>query len=190
MILGICLLGNNLFAQGPEVTSWLQNTTQNGTYYISGNSTPIDLGILFNCQEVSYSTDYVYIKTHGIPAYPSGPFLDGNPSIAEDQNAIFRFPRNPAVENGPKTPTTMGNIGVFINGTALFDNRDGVAWNSGTSSLCGGPEILHVLEDQPQLCRGIVMLFKPKNRGLIVQRDTRLWEIITIIRILRLLSWI
>lgn len=139
MILGICLLGNNLFAQGPEVTSWLQNTTQNGTYYISGNSTPIDLGILFNCQEVSYSTDYVYIKTHGIPAYPSGPFLDGNPSIAEDQNAIFRFPRNPAVENGPKTPTTMGNIGVFINGTALFDNRDGVAWNSGTSSLCGGP---------------------------------------------------
>jgi hypothetical protein len=40
---------------------------------------------------------------------------------------------------GTKMPTTMGNIGVFINGVALFDNRDGVYWNSGTSSLCGGP---------------------------------------------------
>lgn len=125
--------------QGPEVTSWLQNTTQNGMYYISGNSTAQSLGIPFNCQEISYSTNFVYVKTHGIPAYPSGPFLDGNPSIAQDQNAIFKIPRNPVEETGTKTPTTMGNIGVFINGVALFDNRDGVAWNTSTSSLCGGP---------------------------------------------------
>lgn len=133
------LLGTLAYAQGPEITSWLQNTTQNGMYYISGNSTAQDLGILYNCQEVSYSNNFVYIKTHGVPAYPSGPFLDGNPSIAEDQNAIFKFPRVPSVETGTKTPTTMGNIGVFINGVALFDNRDGVAWNTSTSALCGGP---------------------------------------------------
>ncbi|NBQ47174.1 MAG: YHYH protein [Sphingobacteriia bacterium] len=28
---------------------------------------------------------------------------------------------------------------VIINGTAMFDYRDGVAWNNTTSSLCGGP---------------------------------------------------
>ena len=90
-------------------------------------------------QEISYSTDYVYVKTHGIPAYPTGPFLDGNPSVASDQDAIFKIPLNPQENTGTPYATVMGNIGVFINGAALFDNRDGVAWNTATSSLCGGP---------------------------------------------------
>jgi len=132
-------LGSYSSAQGPVITSWLQNTTGNGTYYVSGNSTAIDNGILFNCQEISYSSGYVYIQTTGVPAYPTGPFLDGNPSVAQDQNVIFKFPRNPQQETGPATPTTPGRIGVFINGASLFDFRDGVAWNSTTNSLCGGP---------------------------------------------------
>ncbi|MCC7244851.1 MAG: YHYH protein, partial [Saprospiraceae bacterium] len=37
------------------------------------------------------------------------------------------------------TATTGGNIGIFINGVALFDYRDGVAWNTNTNALCGGP---------------------------------------------------
>ena len=40
---------------------------------------------------------------------------------------------------GTPTATTGGNIGIFINGVALFDYRDGVAWNTSTNSLCGGP---------------------------------------------------
>lgn len=123
----------------PAITSWLQNTTITGTYYVSGNSTAISNGILVNCQLVEYSNDYVYVHTKGIPAYPTGPFLDGNPSQAQNQNAIFRFPLNPVQNTGTLTPTTMGNIGVFINGVALFDYRDGVAWNPSTNALCGGP---------------------------------------------------
>lgn len=106
---------------------------------MSGNSTPIDNSIEFNCQEVSYSANSVFIKTNGIPAYPTGPFLDGNPSQASDQNAIFKFPLNPQENTGTPTSTNAGNIGVFINGVALFDYRDGVAWNSSTNALCGGP---------------------------------------------------
>ncbi len=131
--------GFSTFAQGPAVTSWLQNTTATGSYYMSGNSTPIDNSIEFNCQEVSYSANSVFIKTNGIPAYPTGPFLDGNPSQASDQNAIFKFPLNPQENTGTPTSTNAGNIGVFINGVALFDYRDGVAWNSSTNALCGGP---------------------------------------------------
>lgn len=139
VFLSAALLANLSLAQGPEVTSWLQNTTNTGSYYMTGNSIAIDNGIPYNCQEVSYSANYVYIKTNGIPAYPTGPFQDGNPSQAEDQDAIFRFPRFPQQETGTQTATTMGNIGVFINGTALFDYRDGVYWNTATSALCGGP---------------------------------------------------
>lgn len=126
-------------AQSPAVTSWLQNTTETGTYYIQGSSTPLNNGILYNCQKVEYSVDFVYVSTHGIPAYTTGPFLDGNPSVASDQDAIYKIPLFPIENTGTPSATTPGNIGVFINGVSLFDYRDGVAWNPNTNALCGGP---------------------------------------------------
>ena len=123
----------------PAITSFLQNTTATGTYYVSGNSTAQSNGILVNCQLVEYSTTGVYVHTTGIPAYPTGPFLDGNPSLATNQSAIFKIPFAPTQNTGTATATTGGNIGIFINGVALFDYRDGVAWNATTNALCGGP---------------------------------------------------
>ena len=77
------------------------------------------------------------ISATGIPSYITGPF-PGNPSIATAQNKIFRIPLNPVQGTGT-VATTGGNIGVFKNGVALFDYRDGVAWNNATGALCGGP---------------------------------------------------
>jgi hypothetical protein len=132
---------NSIIAQtNPIITSWLQNTTGIvGRHYVSGNSTAITDAVEANVQTVQYSTDYVYVSTHGIPAYITGPFLDGNPSLATDQNGIFKFPLVPTQNTGVGTATSGGNIGLFINGVALFDYRDGVAWNPSTSALCGGP---------------------------------------------------
>ncbi len=127
-----------LQAQGPTVTSWLQNTTETGTYYVNGNENALDNNILYNCQLVEYSDDFVYVHTKGIPSYPTGPFLDGNPSQASDQDAIYKIPLDPQPGSGNDN-TTGGNIGVFINGVSLFDYRDGVAWNPNTNALCGGP---------------------------------------------------
>jgi hypothetical protein len=123
----------------PAITCWLQNTVTTGSYYVNGNPTPIANNILVNCQQVQYSANNVYISTKGIPAYPTGPFLDGNPSQAQNQNAIFKFPLSPQQNTNTPTATTMGNIGVFRNGVALFDPKDGVSWKSSTSSLAGGP---------------------------------------------------
>lgn len=122
----------------PAITSWLQNTTTTGTYYVQGNSTAISNNTLVNCQKVSYTMNYVFVEATGIPAYPTGPFLDGNPSQATDQSAIFKISLNPTPAT-TLTSTTPGNIGIFVNGVALFDYRDGVGWNSSTSSPCGGP---------------------------------------------------
>ena len=128
------------FAQtNPAVSAWLQNTTQTGTYYVSGNSIALDNNILVNCQKVEYSSDFVYVTTTGVPAYPTGPFLDGNPSLASNQNAIYKLPLSPTPNTGTLANTTGGNIGIFINGVSLFDYRDGVAWNPNTNALCGGP---------------------------------------------------
>jgi hypothetical protein len=144
----------------PAITSWLQNTTQTGTYYVSGNSTALSNGILVNCQTVQYSANNVYINTTGVPAHPTGPFLDNNPSVAANQSALFKFPLTPVQNTGTLTTTTGGNIGVFINGVALFDYRDGVAWNATTNALCGGP-------GNPQ-CPGGPQTVQPWTRDAIV----------------------
>ncbi len=124
----------------PTITSWLINTSgQKSRRYAVGSSTIINGTDSVNVQRVSYSDNFVYIRTKGLPAYPTGPFQDGNPSVATSQNATFKFPLNPAPNTGTPTATTGGNIGVFINGVALFDYRDGVAWNPNSNSLCGGP---------------------------------------------------
>lgn len=139
LILGIFTGVAMANAQSPAITSWLQNTTETGSYYVSGNSTAISNNVLVNCQKVEYSSDFVYVSTKGIPAYPTGPFLDGNPSLATDQDAIFQIPLSPQPNTGTPTPTSGNNIGIFVNGVALFDYRDGVGWNTATNALCGGP---------------------------------------------------
>jgi hypothetical protein len=123
----------------PIITSWLQNTTVNGSYYMKNNPTPISNNIKANVQLVRYSQSNVYVNTNGIPAYPTGPFQDGNPSQAQSQNGIFRFPLQAQKNEGTPVKTTMGNIGLFINGVALFDSRDGVSWNNAQQRVVGGP---------------------------------------------------
>ncbi len=133
----VMTLGLN--AQSPSITSWLQNTTETGSYYATGNSTAIDNGALVNCQQVEYSDDWVYVHTQGVPAYPTGPFQDGNPSNAEAQDLIYKLPLAPTENTGTLMETLPGKNGVFINGVSIYDYRDGVAWNPDTNALCGGP---------------------------------------------------
>ena len=141
LTISLLLSGTALIAQtNPAITEWLQNTTSiMGRHYVSGSSTAIQDNVEANIQTVQYSNNWVYVSTNGIPAYVTGPFMDGNPSLATDQNAIFKFPLTPTQNTGTPTSTTMGNIGVFINGVALFDYRDGVSYKSSTSAEAGGP---------------------------------------------------
>jgi hypothetical protein len=141
LLVSLVLSFSGLVAQtNPAITSWLRNTTGiTGRHYVSGNYTPINDTPLANVQTVQYSTNWVYVSTNGIPAYITGPFLDGNPSLATSQNAIFKISLNPTQNTGTLTATTGGNIGIFINGVALFDYRDGVSWKNSTNSMAGGP---------------------------------------------------
>jgi len=123
----------------PAITSWLQNTTVKGRHYVSGNSTPIADTYTANVQSVKYSANFVYATTQGIPSYVVGPYLDGNTNQAGNQNAIFKFPLNPVQNTGTAVSTPMGNIGVFINGVAMFNYSDGISWKNSTGAFAGGP---------------------------------------------------
>ncbi len=136
----LCIAAFGMQAQtNPAITSWLQNDSIKGSHYVQGNSTVVQDNDLANVQKVQYSASFVYINTNGIPAYPTGPFLDGNRSLATAQNAIFKFPLNPSKNTGALDVTTGGNIGIFINGVALFDYRDGVSYNLRQAADKGGP---------------------------------------------------
>jgi len=102
----------------PAITSWLQNTTETGQYYLLGNSTLIQGDILVNCQKVEYTNDFVYVTATGIPAYPTGPFGNRALAVAENQNGLYKIPLNPVPNTGTLDNTVGGNIGIFINGTA------------------------------------------------------------------------
>ena len=76
----------------PAITSWLRNFTGiTGRHYISGNPRPIIDAVSANVQTVQYNTTDVYVSATGIPAYITGPFLDGNPTLATAQNKIFKI---------------------------------------------------------------------------------------------------
>jgi hypothetical protein len=140
IILFVLVQATCAFSQtNPAIFSWLQNDSIMGRHYVAGNSTPVQDAVLANVQTVQYSASWVYVSTTGIPSYITGPFLDGNPSVATNQNAIFKLPLNPLQNTGTPTATTGGNIGIFINGVALFDYRDGVSWKNSSGALAGGP---------------------------------------------------
>ena len=141
LFLLLLFASSSTFAQtNPAITGWLRNFTGiTGRHYVSGNSTPIVDAVSANVQTVQYNTTDVYVSATGIPAYITGPFLDGNPSLATAQNKIFKIPLTPTQNTGTLTATTGGNIGVFINGVALFDYRDGVSYKLSTGANAGGP---------------------------------------------------
>ena len=110
-----------------------------GRHYIKNNSTAIVDADSANVKTILYSANSVYIRANGVPSYVTGPFQDGNPSLTTSQNAIFKFPLNPVKNTGTLIATSGGNIGLFINGVALFDYRDGVSWKNSTGTIAGGP---------------------------------------------------
>jgi len=128
----LLLFSVGLMAQDPpELACWiLSDGVTTGKYYTQ-NGDIVDTGILSDVQEVYYTDDVVYVIATGVPSYLTGPFLDGNPGVPDNQDWQFEIPRNP-VQNtsGNLTGVPLGAIGVLINGT-LFENfADAMSWNN------------------------------------------------------------
>jgi len=102
---------------GNAVTTWSRGQ---GT-----QSTPSYAGVM----QVSYSPSWVYLRSSGLGYHVMGPwYLNAGhtqnfPNFPANQNVLYRIPRTPAVP-ATKTLTAGGAIGYFVDGVALFDNRD------------------------------------------------------------------
>lgn len=111
----------------PEIISWKINTTGATGYG----------GYESNVQTVQYSATQVYVSCNSIPEYSVGPW-PGNPNVPSPQNFVCKFTRTPVQNTGTLVYTPGGNIGLWSNGVAVFNPKDGQHWNSSTNSFAMG----------------------------------------------------
>ena len=104
---------------GPEITSWIINTT-NATGW---NSIPSDV------QQVQYSTNNVYVSCTCVPSYPVGPW-QSNPNQPSNQNFVYKITRNPVQNTSTPVATPLGHTGVWSNGVSIFNAKDGMSYSN------------------------------------------------------------
>jgi hypothetical protein len=104
-------------AAGTTSTTWSRGQ---GT-----QSTPSYAGV----SQVSYSANWIYLRSSGLGYHVMGPWYlnaahtQDFPSFPANQGVLVRSPRVPAVAT-TRTLTPGGPIGYFVDGVAVFDNRD------------------------------------------------------------------
>ncbi|MEI8133493.1 MAG: YHYH protein [bacterium] len=104
---------------GPDVTSWILNTTGKTGYG----------GLLTNIQQVQYSADNVYVSASCVPGYNIGPW-PGNPNTPRAQNFVYKITRHPQANTGVLVATPLGHIGVWSNGVSVFNAKDAMSYQN------------------------------------------------------------
>jgi len=112
---------------GAAVTTWSRGQ---GT-----QSTPSYAGVI----QVSSSASWVYLRSSGLGYHVMGPWylnaahtqIFGN--LPANQGVLYRIPRTPAVATA-RTLTPGGPIGYFVDGVAVFDNRDTFSYVNATGA--------------------------------------------------------
>lgn len=108
---------------GTSVTTWTRGSTT--------QSVPVYSGI----HDISYSASWIYFHSSGLASHLMGPwYLDAAktqlfPNLPTDTATLYRIPRSPTVPT-TKTNTGGGTVGYFVNGVALFDNRDSYSYSN------------------------------------------------------------
>ena len=104
------------------LTTWANNSM--------AQSLPAYCGV----QEVYSSSNWVYVRSTGLASYTMGPwFLNSAhtqlfPNLPTNQQVLYRFPRTNAVPT-TKTENGGGQIGIFVDGVAMFNSWDAYTWD-------------------------------------------------------------
>ena len=128
-------------ATGTSITTWSRGE---GT-----QSSPSYAGVI----QVSYSANWVYLRTTGLGYHVMGPWYanaahtQNFPNFPANQGVLVRFPRVPTVAT-TRTLTPAGPIGYFVDGVAVFDNRDTFSYTNASAAdavpggaVGGGPPV-------------------------------------------------
>ena len=130
----------------PAVDSWLLNTTG-----AKGSSNDSDIDAIVSqfdadVQRIRHNDDDVYINATGIPSYPIGPWPVMNPAVATDRNYLVRIPRTPHEQIFAKAPTPLADIGLWVNGVAIYNAWDAQCWEGDPNPGCNWQQDATVFE--------------------------------------------
>jgi hypothetical protein len=90
-----------------------------------------------NIQIVQYSATQVYVSATGVPSYNIG-LWTANPNQPTNQNLVCKFTRAAVQNTSTAIYCPNGSIGLWSNGVAIFNPKDGQYWNNSTSSFTMG----------------------------------------------------
>lgn len=138
-----------------EVDSWVKGSLTefaliiNGSNVAAGPTTTwpgVTTPALSDIQKVSASAGSVYVQAPDLASYVMGPWFNNTaqtvvfPNYPKDQNLIFKIPRTP-VQATSHAATGLGEIGLYVNGVAMFNSLDGFSYSngSGTDKPTNGP---------------------------------------------------
>ena len=143
---------------GPEVASWfVQNSNRYARVVEQTGHSPVTTwpspGLpnrsggqskpaYADIQQVSYSSEWVYIKGTGLASHQMGPWYLAVNRIFDNwptnQSYIRRFPRTPKPAE-KKVANGLGDLGTWVNGVALFNMMDGGHYDTASGYEQMGP---------------------------------------------------
>ncbi len=142
----------SLQASDPRLSSW--HTADSGSYARIYETTAAEtaetasttwsrgLGVqslptYAGIHEISFSEDWIYLRTTGLAAHMMGPWYLNEaktnlfPNYPSNTATFYRIPRNPTIPAATaKTGTSLGIIGYYVNGVAMFDSRDAFSYSN------------------------------------------------------------
>ena len=147
----------------PQLNSWLTKNSQQNAQVINGfdptagpqTTWPVTrptgaqvsggqaTAVKADSQSISFTDAAVYLSANGLGSYTMGPwFIDGNNggvfmNFPTAQNVRAQFPRSPS-SAATKRNTSLGAIGLWVNGVAVFDGADGASYSNSARNDVGG----------------------------------------------------
>jgi hypothetical protein len=112
---------------GTSLTSWANSSLS--------QSVPAYCGV----QEVYSSSNWIYVRSTGLASYTMGPwYLDSAkkqlfPNLPVNQQVFYAFPRTNYVPV-TKTSNGGGQIGIFVDGVAMYNSWDAYTWDTTNQS--------------------------------------------------------
>ena len=86
-------------------------------------------------QTIRYSSTDVYVNANGLPSYVFGPWFGFQTNggifvnFPSAQNVTYEFPSTPAPASS-QTSTGGGDVGLWVNGVAVFNFMDGASYSN------------------------------------------------------------
>lgn len=144
----LLLLSIGVNAQ-PIINSWILNTTgKKASYWMPSGTMPptftfTNTNDSADALKVCYNADTVWISSNSMTDN-MGQWQ--NPGGATAQHFVHRFPRNPTVATTKVVSSKIGEIGLLINGIAIYGLSNANSW-SGTANAtpqAGGQGVWNV----------------------------------------------